>query len=137
MRAMTYATSTSTASISTARRWIGRVLTALMALFLFFDGITKVLQVPAVLEASAQLGFSASVTLGLGVVLLACLAVHLIPQTAPLGAIVLTGYLGGVVATHVRLGSPVFSVVFPIIIGALLWLGLYLRDTRLRTLLPL
>ncbi len=137
MRAMSYTTSQPTASISTTRRWIGRVLTALMVLFLFFDGSTKVLQIPAVLEASAQLGFSASTTLGLGIVLLVCLAIHLIPQTAPLGATLLTGYLGGVVATHVRLGSPAFSVAFPIIIGALLWLGLYLRDARLRTLLSL
>lgn len=137
MRAITQTASLSPVSISTTCRWIGRVLTALMVLFLFFDGITKVLQIPSVLKASAQLGFSASVTLGLGVVMLVCLAIHLIPQTAPLGGVLLTGYLGGVVATHVRLGSPVFSVVFPILIGALLWLGLYLRDARLRILLPL
>ncbi len=113
------------------------MLSALAALFLFVDGITKVLQVAPVVESSAQLGYSASLTLGIGVLLLVCLAVYLLPQTAPLGAILLTGYLGGAIATHVRFGSPLFSVLFPVIIGALLWLGLSLRDVRLRAFLPL
>jgi len=137
MRAITYAASLDPYSISVTRRWIGRVISALMVLFLFVDGLTKALQVAPVVEASAQLGFSASATLGIGVLLLVCLVIHLIPQTAPLGAILLSGYLGGAAATHVRFGSPLFSVIFPVILGALIWLGLYLRDARLRTLLPL
>lgn len=137
MSTITQTASLSPTSISATRLWIGRVLSVLAALFFFVDGLTKVLQVAPVVESSAQLGYSASVTLGIGVLLLVCLAIHLIPQTAPLGAILLTGYLGGAVATHVRFGSPPFSVSFPIILGALLWLGLYLRDARLRTLLPL
>lgn len=126
---------TYTDSIPVPRLWVGRVISALTALFLFVDGITKALRVAPVVEASAQLGYSAAATLGIGVLLLVCLAIYLVPRTAPLGAILLTGYLGGAVATHVRFGSPPFSVVFPVILGALLWLGLFLRDSRLRTLL--
>ena len=83
----------------------------------------------------AQLGYPVGLTLGIGVLELACLAAYALRRTAPLGALLLTGYLGGAVATHVRAGSPLFSVVFPLIIGALLWGGLYLRDRRLRALL--
>lgn len=115
--------------------WAGRVLSALAALFLVFDGGIKVLQLAPAVEGSAQLGYAADVTLALGVLQLACLAAYLLPRTAPLGAVLLTGYLGGAVATHVRAGSPVFSVVFPVLIGALLWGGLSLRDTRARALL--
>ena len=123
-----------TAPVSTARPWIGRIIGALAVLFLLLDGVTKVLQLAPVVEASAQLGFSAGTTFGLGVLLLACLALYLLPRTAPLGAALLTGYLGGAIATHVRLGSPSFSIVFPILLGALLWGGLFLRDVRLRAL---
>ncbi len=137
MSTITQAASLAPASLSTTRLWTGRVLSALAAVFLFVDGITKVLQVAPVVESSAQLGYSASATLGIGVLLLISLAVYLLPQTAPLGAILLIGYLGGAVATHVRFGSPLFSVLFPVIIGALLWLGLFLRDVRLRAFLPL
>jgi hypothetical protein len=122
-------------AISMTRRWIGRVISALMTLFMFVDGITKALQIAPVVEASAQLGLSASATLAVGVLALVCLAIYLIPRTAPLGAILLTGYLGGAVATQVRAGAPAFSLLFPLIRGALLWLGLYLRDARLRALL--
>lgn len=137
MSTITQTTSLSSASISTTRLWTGRVLSALAALSLFADGITKVLQVAPVVESSAQLGYSANATFGIGVLLLACLALYLLPQTSPLGAILLTGFLGGAVATHVRFGSPLFSVLFPVITGALLWLGLFLRDTRLRIFLSL
>lgn len=124
-----------TASVSTTRIWIGRFIGGFAALSLLLDGATKALQLAPVLEASAQLGLSASLTLGLGVLELACLAAYLIPRTAPLGAILLTGYLGGAMAIHLRLGSPAFSVVFPLILGAMLWAGLALRDRRLRVLL--
>ena len=137
MSTVTQTASLSPASTPATRLWLGRVLSALAALFLFVDGITKALQVAPVVESSAQLGYSAPVTLGIGVLLLVCLAVYLIPQTAPLGAILLVGYLGGAIATHVRFGSPLFSVLFPVIVGVLLWLGLYLRDVRLRALLSL
>lgn len=122
------------APVSMKGRWVGLSISALAALFLVFDGAIKVLQLAPAVEASAQLGYSAAVTLGLGILTLACLLVYLLPRTAPLGAILLTGYLGGAVATHVRLGSPLFSVAFPILLGALLWGGLVLRDSRLRAL---
>jgi len=137
MSTITQTASLAPTAISATRLWTGRVLSALTALFLFVDGITKVLQVTPVVESSVQLGYSASVTFGIGVLLLVCLIIHLIPQTAPLGAILLTGYLGGAISTHVRFGSPLFSVLFPVIIGVLLWLGLALRDSRLHAFLPL
>ncbi len=137
MRATMSTTAQSAAPISTSRRWVGRVLTALAALFLLVDGVMKVLQSAPSVETATQLGYSAGSVVGVGILLLICLAIYLLPQTAPLGAILLTGFLGGVVATHVRAGSPVFSLIFPLIIGTLLWIGLYLRDTRLRVLLPL
>jgi hypothetical protein len=128
-------TTTHTAPVSTARTWTGRIISALAVLFLLFDGAIKVFQLAPAVEASAQLGYSAPVTLGLGILTLACLAVYLLPRTAPLGAVLLTGYLGGAIATHVRLGSPAFSVAFPLLLGALLWGGLSLRDARLRALI--
>ncbi len=128
-------TATHTAPVSTARTWTGRIISALAVLFLLFDGAIKVLQLAPAVEVSAQLGYSAPVTLGLGILTLACLAVYLLPRTAPLGAVLLTGYLGGAIATHVRLGSPAFSVAFPLLLGALLWGGLSLRDARLRALI--
>ena len=127
---------THTAPVSTTRLWIGRTIGALAILFLLFDGVIKVLQLAPATGSFAQLGYPVGLTLGIGVLELACLAAYALPRTAPLGALLLTGYLGGAVATHVRAGSPLFSVVFPLIIGALLWGGLYLRDHRLRALLP-
>jgi hypothetical protein len=84
-----------------------------------------------------QLGYSESVIPGLGIVLLACVALYLVPRTSVLGAILLTGYLGGAVATHVRVGDGLFPVLFPVIVGALVWGGLVVRDPRLAALLPL
>ena len=121
--------------VSRRARWTGRVLSGLAVLFLVLDSVLKVLRLPAALDASAELGYSSDATFGLGVVLLACLVLFVVPRTAPLGAVLLTGYLGGAVATHVRFGSPVFSIVFPLLLGALLWGGLALRDTRTRALL--
>ena len=122
-------------TVPAAHAWTGRIISALGVLFLAFDGAIKVLQLAPAVEASAQLGYSAPVTLGLGILTLACLGVYLLPRTAPLGAVLLTGYLGGAVATHVRLGSPPLSLVFPVLLGALLWGGLALRDARLRAVL--
>lgn len=124
-----------TPPVPAPRLWIGRLLGGFAALFLAFDGAIKALQLAPAVEASAQLGLGAALSLGLGLLELACLAVYLTPRTAPLGAILLTGYLGGAMATHLRLGSPAFSVVFPLLMGAALWAGLALRDRRLSALL--
>lgn len=117
--------------------WAGRTITALVLLFLLFDGITKVLKVPAVLAASAQLGYPVSAIPGIGIVLLVCTAFYVIPRTAVLGAILLTGYLGGAVASNARIGSPLFNTLFPIGFGVLIWAGIFLREARLRALVPL
>ena len=117
--------------------WAGRIISALAILFLTFDSIIKVLNLAPAVEATTQLGYPASLVIGLGLLELACLIVYVIPRTSVLGAILLTGYLGGAIATQVRAGSPLFSVVFPLIISALIWGGLFLRDERLRALIPL
>jgi hypothetical protein len=117
--------------------WTGRVLSALAALFLLADGVGKLVKPAPVVEATVGLGYPESVILGLGIVLTTCTVLYAIPRTAVLGAVLLTGYLGGAVATHVRVGAGAFPVVFPVLIGALLWGGLVLRDGRLRALLPL
>lgn len=114
--------------------WVGRILSALPVLFLLLDGVMKVVKPAFVVEATVQLGYPESVIVGLGIVLVACAILYLIPRTAVLGAILLTGYLGGAVATHVRVGGPLFSVLMPVILGAMLWGGLYLRDARVRSL---
>lgn len=117
---------------------LGLALAALAVLFLLFDATIKLLMVPEVVSGTAELGWNPGIARPLGVLLLACLAVYLWPRTAVLGAVLLTGYLGGAVATHVRVGSPLLShVLFPTYVAALLWGGLYLRDDRLRALLPL
>jgi hypothetical protein len=126
-----------TKSSSKLALWAGRLLTTLAVLFLLFDGIAKVLRVAPVMEASARLEVPESVIPGLGAVLIAATLLHAFPTTSVLGAIVLTGYLGGATWTHIRMGGPVFPMVFPALFGALLWGGLYLRDPRLGALVPL
>jgi hypothetical protein len=116
--------------------WAGYIIGSLPALFLLVDAVMKLVKPAVVVEATVALGYSESVIIGLGVVLLACSVLYLYPRTAILGAILLTGYLGGAVASHVRVGAAVFPIIFPVILGALLWGGLYLRDERLRTLVP-
>lgn len=116
----------------------GRVLSGVAVLFLLFDAIGKLLQPPQVVDGTTQLGWPASVILPLGIIQVVCLAAYLIPRTSFLGAILWTGYLGGAIATHVRLENPLFShILFPAYVAALLWGGLWLRDRRLRALLPL
>ena len=123
---------------SKAMLWTGRVLTGLATAFLLFDGVIKFTHHPAVVEATTQLGWQLDVMPGIGVALLTCLALYLFPPTAVLGAILLTGYLGGAVATHVRVGNPLFShVLFPVYVGTFIWGGLHLRDPRVRALIPL
>ena len=123
--------------MSNANRWTGLVMSGLPALFLLVDGVMKLFKPAVVVDTTVQLGFPEAVILPLGVVLLACTALYLVPRTAVLGAILLTGYLGGAVATHVRVQDGAFPIVFPVIIGALLWGGLVLRDPRLAALLPM
>jgi pimeloyl-ACP methyl ester carboxylesterase len=113
------------------------VLTTLAVLFLAFDSTGKLLEIPPVVSGAAQLGYPASTVFGLGVILLVCVVTHVIPSTSVLGAVLLTGYLGGAVATHVRVDSPLFThVLFPIYVGAFVWGGLILRDPALRAYLP-
>ena len=120
-------------------RTIGWVLSGLAIAFLLMDATMKLLALSVVLETSGPLGFpGATMARGLGVLLLVCTLLYAAPQTAVLGAILLTGYLGGAVATHVRVGDPLFShALFGVYVGVFLWLGLYLRDARLRALVPL
>jgi hypothetical protein len=116
----------------------GRIISALAVLFLVFDGVTKVMKVPAVMEASARIGFPANLIVAIGTVLLICTGLYVIPSTSILGAILLTGYLGGAVVTNLRGGSPLFSeTLFPIYFGVFVWVGLYLRDPRLHALIPM
>jgi hypothetical protein len=126
------------APISKGRLWTGCIMSALPALFLFVDGVGKLVKPAPVVAGTVELGYPESVLLGLGIVLLACTVLYVIPRTAILGAILLTGYLGGAVATHVRVGSPLFThILFPVYVAVLLWGGLYLRDERLRALIPM
>jgi DoxX-like family len=124
-------------TISTKQLWVSRVLSGLPTLFLVMDGIMKLARPPAVVEATVQLGYPESTIVGLGTVLLLSTVLYIIPRTAILGAVLLTGYLGGAVATHVRVSAPLFNHLFPVVIGVLLWGGLWLREPRLRDLLPL
>ena len=126
------------APLSKGRLWTGRIMSALPALFLLVDGVGKLIKPAPVVEGTVQLGYPESVLLGLGIVLLTCTVLYVIPRTAILGAILLTGYLGGAIATHVRVESPLFShILFPVYLAVLIWGGLYLRDERLRALIPL
>jgi hypothetical protein len=121
-----------------ARRWTGRVLTALVSAFLLFDVTLKLLHPPMVVEGTAKLGYPESSILVTAVLLLGCTVLHLVPRTAVLGAVLLTGYLGGAVATHLRVGDPLWShTVFPVYVGVLIWAGLLLRRSSLAPLLGL
>ena len=118
--------------------WAGRVMSGFAVLFLLVDATFKVLELPPAVEGTMQLGFPARVVFGLGLLQLACLVVYLVPRTSVLGAVLWTGYLGGAVATHVRVGNPLFShTLFPIYVATFLWAGLWLRDERLRAVLPI
>lgn len=117
--------------------WGGRIASTLPVLFLVFDSVLKLARPAAVIEGTLRLGYPENVIVPLGVVLLVCTILYVIPRTSVLGAILLTGYLGGAVATHVRVGQGPFEPIFPIALGVLLWGGLYLRDVRLRALIPL
>jgi DoxX-like family len=122
---------------SKGTRWTGYVMSYLPALFLLLDGVMKLIKPGFVVDATTKLGYQESVIVPIGVVMVISTVLYLLPRTSVLGAILLTGHLGGAVATHVRAFEGAFPIVFPVIIGALLWAGLYLRDYRLRNLIPL
>jgi hypothetical protein len=133
MQATSFPLVSSQNSPTSGRRWAGRVLSGLPVAFLIFDAALKLVHPAVVTEASAKIGWPDAVITPLGVVLLACVALYVVPRTAVVGAVLLTGYLGGAVATHVRVGDPLFShTLFPIYFGVMLWGGLYLRDARVR-----
>lgn len=121
--------------VSTKMAWTGRILSGLAVAFLLFDSAIKLMAPPEVLAAHETLGFPPELARSLGTLLLACVVTYVIPRTSFLGAVLLTGYLGGAVATHVRVGNPLFShVLFPVYVAAFVWGGLFLRDARLREL---
>jgi hypothetical protein len=126
-----------TAPVSKTKLWAGRIISALPVLILLFSSSTKLVKHPTALDGMAKLGYPENLLLSLGVIELACTIIYIIPHTSVLGAILLTGYLGGAVTTHLRVGDPLSNVLGPVLFGALLWGGLYLRDERLRALLPL
>jgi hypothetical protein len=118
-------------------RWLGSILSGLVILFMLMDATMKILRLPVVLETTLQLGWPVATVFPLGLVLLVCTLLYAIPRTSLLGAVLITAYLGGAVATHVRIGSPLFShVLFGVYVGLMLWGGLYLRDARIRALIP-
>jgi hypothetical protein len=123
-----------TAPASKKTLWAGRIISALPVLMLIFSGVMKLLKPAPLVEEFARLGYAESLALGIGMLELFCTLLYVIPRTAVLGAILLTAYLGGATATHVRVGDQFFT---PIIFGLLIWGGLYLRDERLRALIPL
>ena len=114
--------------------WAGRIISAVPVLFLLFDSSIKLMNIAPVTESFTRLGYRSSIAVAIGLLELACLIVYLVPRTSILGAIILTGYLGGAVATHVRVGDPLFShSLFPVYVGLLLWIGLLLRSENLKT----
>ena len=126
---------TRSSPVSNKQLWVGRTMSAMPALFLLVDGAMKLMKPEVVIKATVELGYAESVIVPLGIVLLTCTILYLVPRTAVLGAVLLTGYLGGAVATHVRAGQGLFEIMFPVVFGALLWGGLVLREERLRALL--
>ncbi len=126
---------TQTAPVSKKSLWAGRIISALVALSLVFSGVMKLLKPAPILQGFAHFGYPESLILGIGILEIACAIVYLIPRTSVLGAILVTGYLGGATATNVRVGDPSFYVT--VILGVLAWGGLYLREERLRALIPL
>ena len=132
--------SVDTTAPSKSRLLTGRILTTLTVLFLIMDIAFKFIRPipPQVLQSMAQLGFQTGLLTAIGILLLVCTALYVIPATSVLGAVLLTGYLGGAVSVHLRVGNPLFgNILFPVYVGVLMWAGLCLRETRLLALLPL
>ena len=127
-----------TTTTSTTPLWAARILTGLVVSFLLFDAIIKVLQLAPAVQGTVALGYQPSAVLTIGVVELICITVYVIPRTSLLGAILLTGYLGGAIASQLRVGNPLFShVLFPMYVAGMIWGGLYLREPRLHILVPI
>ena len=125
-----------TARTARGRIWTGTILSGIAVLFLLFDSVGKLLKVAPVVEATAQLGYPEGVIRPIGVILLICVVTYAIPRTSILGAVLLTGYMGGAIATHVRVGSPLLThTLFPVYLAVLFWGGLFLRDEPLRMVL--
>jgi hypothetical protein len=127
------------AGISKPARWTGRVLSGLVIVFLLFDGAIKLVPWPVVTETMDKMGYGSSETLArsLGIITIVCTLLYSVPPTSILGAILLTGYLGGAMASHVRIDSPLFShTLFGFYLGLMAWGGLWLRDPDLRNLIP-
>jgi len=122
--------------IADKRLLAGYIVSAIPVLFLLMDGIMKLFKPAFVVSGTVELGYNESVIVPLGIVLTACTILYVIPRTAVLGAVLLTGYLGGAVATHVRVGNGAFEILFPVIVATFVWGGLYLRDKRISELLP-
>jgi len=124
------------ANRSAFARWSGRIATGLAVLFVLFDAGVKLVGAKAAVDATVQLGYQPHHLIPIGIIELACLIVYLVPRTAVIGAVLWTGYLGGAVASNVRLDNPLFShTLFPVYFAALLWAGLYARDARVKSLL--
>ena len=116
--------------------WTGRVLSILAVLFLLFDSVGHLLKPAPVVQAFVQLEFPLRLSVTLGIIQLICIILYVIPRTAVLGAVLVTGYLGGAIAIHMRVGNPLFECTFPIIIGIFFWAGLLLRDSQLHSIFP-
>jgi len=125
-------------SVSKKALWAGRTISTVIVLLLVLDGVMKFFKPKPVVDAFAHLGIPIELDFAIGTLLLLCTLLYAVPATSILGAILLTGYLGGAVMSHLRAGDPLFThVLFPTYLGSLIWLGLYLRDPRLRVLIPL
>src|ERR1700754_166791 len=128
-----------TAPVAKPALWTGRLLSGLVILFMLFDGLIKLVPWPIVTETMDRIGYGSSETLArsLGIISIVCTVLYTIPPTSILGAILMTGYLGGAMASHVRIGSPLFThTLFGLYLGLMVWGGLWLRDSNLRSLIP-
>jgi hypothetical protein len=134
---MSSTSASSSATISKPALWTARVCVTVVALFLIFDSVAKLIGPAPVLEAFTRLGIPQRLAPTIAVLLFVCLVIYLIPRTAVLGAILLSSYMGGAIAIHLRAGSTPFEMFFPVIMALLLWTPLYLRDQRVRQLIPL
>jgi uncharacterized membrane protein YphA (DoxX/SURF4 family) len=124
-------------AVSRRAVWAGRIVSVLPALFMLFDGVIHTMKIPAVVEGFAKLGYPISVAVTLGIIEIVCAILYLIPRTSVLGAVLLTGYLGGAIASNVRIQAPLLGyVLFPVYVALFLWGGVWLRDRRVREVLP-
>jgi len=121
---------------SKAAKWTGRVISALIILFMLQDAVLKIIKLPVILKYCEKYGLDGPMLQGIGITLLTCTIFYAIPMTTVLGAILLTGYLGGAILLHVRFHDPIFDIFFVFLFGVLVWLGVFLREPRLRAILP-